>query len=174
MDGREHSDLDAPAPRARTDDGEPPFDTLRRSPQATLLRALRDYREAEQRLVTRTRSALGIAENDLTALRYLIWEEKRGRAIGPKALGRYLALSSASITSMIDRLARRGLVERRPDPDDRRAVVVTLTLDEDTRHRLLHLNDGLLEAAGALDGESAARFTRFLRDLRRTADAIEA
>ena len=36
-------------------------------------------------------------------------------------------LSSAGITSRLDRLERRGLVARHPDPDDRRGIIVELT-----------------------------------------------
>jgi DNA-binding MarR family transcriptional regulator len=36
-------------------------------------------------------------------------------------------LSSAGITSRIDRLERRGLVRRLADPDDRRGVIIELT-----------------------------------------------
>lgn len=36
-------------------------------------------------------------------------------------------LSSAGVTSRIDRLEGRGLVRRLPDPDDRRGVIVELT-----------------------------------------------
>lgn len=36
-------------------------------------------------------------------------------------------LSSAGVTSRLDRLERRGLVARLPDPDDRRGVIVELT-----------------------------------------------
>ena len=36
-------------------------------------------------------------------------------------------LSSAGITSRIDRLERRGLVRRLDDPDDRRGVIIELT-----------------------------------------------
>jgi DNA-binding MarR family transcriptional regulator len=36
-------------------------------------------------------------------------------------------LSSAGVTSRIDRLERRGLVRRLPDPDDRRGIIVELT-----------------------------------------------
>lgn len=36
-------------------------------------------------------------------------------------------LSSAGMTSRLDRLQRRGLVRRLPDPDDRRGVIVELT-----------------------------------------------
>jgi DNA-binding MarR family transcriptional regulator len=47
--------------------------------------------------------------------------------LSPTRLGRGLMLSSAGITSRLDRLERRGLVVRLPDPDDRRGVIVELT-----------------------------------------------
>ena len=36
-------------------------------------------------------------------------------------------LSSAGVTSRIDRLERRGYVRRLPDPNDRRGVLIELT-----------------------------------------------
>jgi DNA-binding MarR family transcriptional regulator len=36
-------------------------------------------------------------------------------------------LSSAGVTSRIDRLERRGFVRRLPDPNDRRGVIIELT-----------------------------------------------
>jgi DNA-binding MarR family transcriptional regulator len=47
--------------------------------------------------------------------------------LSPTRLGRGLMLSSAGVTSRIDRLERRGLVRRISDPDDRRGVIVELT-----------------------------------------------
>jgi DNA-binding MarR family transcriptional regulator len=47
--------------------------------------------------------------------------------LSPTRLGKGLMLSSAGVTSRIDRLERRGLVRRLPDPDDRRGVIVELT-----------------------------------------------
>lgn len=47
--------------------------------------------------------------------------------LSPTRLGRGLMLSSAGVTSRIDRLERRRLVHRLPDPDDRRGVIVELT-----------------------------------------------
>src|SRR5689334_3189735 len=47
--------------------------------------------------------------------------------LSPTRLGRGLMLSSAGVTSRIDRLERRGLVRRLPDPDDRRGVIIELT-----------------------------------------------
>jgi DNA-binding MarR family transcriptional regulator len=47
--------------------------------------------------------------------------------LSPTRLARGLMLSSAGVTSRIDRLERRGLVRRLADPDDRRGVIVELT-----------------------------------------------
>jgi len=47
--------------------------------------------------------------------------------LSPTRLGKGLMLSSAGVTSRIDRLERRGLVRRLPHPDDRRGVIIELT-----------------------------------------------
>ena len=47
--------------------------------------------------------------------------------LSPTRLGKGLMLSSAGVTSRIDRLERRGFVRRLRDPDDRRGVLVELT-----------------------------------------------
>jgi DNA-binding MarR family transcriptional regulator len=47
--------------------------------------------------------------------------------LSPTGLGKGLMLSSAGVTSRLDRLERRGLVARLPDPGDRRGVIVELT-----------------------------------------------
>lgn len=47
--------------------------------------------------------------------------------LSPTQLYRALMLSSAGITSRLDRLERRHLVARLTDPDDRRGILVELT-----------------------------------------------
>jgi DNA-binding MarR family transcriptional regulator len=47
--------------------------------------------------------------------------------LSPTALNRELLISSGGVTHLLDRLERVGLVGRRPDPDDRRAIKVGLT-----------------------------------------------
>lgn len=49
------------------------------------------------------------------------------RAERPRRLCDQLSLSAAHMSRTIDRAEAAGLVERRPDPDDRRAQVVALT-----------------------------------------------
>jgi DNA-binding MarR family transcriptional regulator len=38
-------------------------------------------------------------------------------------------VTTASITSLLDTLERRGLVERQPDPTDRRRLLIVITQD---------------------------------------------
>jgi DNA-binding MarR family transcriptional regulator len=65
--------------------------------------------------------------------------------LSPTRLGRGLMLSSAGITSRIDRLERRGLVRRLPDPDDRRGVIIELT------DRGIEVVDAAVQAVAASD-----------------------
>lgn len=49
--------------------------------------------------------------------------------LGPVPAGRiaeHTGLTTGAVTGMIDRLTRAGYVERTPNPDDRRSVLVTL------------------------------------------------
>ena len=47
--------------------------------------------------------------------------------LSPTRMAKGLMLSSAGVTSRIDRLERRGFVRRLADPDDRRGVIIELT-----------------------------------------------
>ncbi|MBF8191727.1 MarR family transcriptional regulator [Nonomuraea sp. K274] len=47
--------------------------------------------------------------------------------LSPGALLRATLVTSGTMTNRIDRLAATGLVRRRPDPEDRRGVLVSLT-----------------------------------------------
>lgn len=44
----------------------------------------------------------------------------------PSELGRYTGLSSGATTAMLDRLEKSGLIERHPNPDDRRGTLIVL------------------------------------------------
>ncbi len=51
----------------------------------------------------------------------------RGTVLTPTALARVAMISPAGMTNRLDRLEAAGLIERRPDPDDRRGSLVGLT-----------------------------------------------
>ncbi len=47
--------------------------------------------------------------------------------ISSSSLGSRVQLDSATLTGILDRLARAGLIERRDNPNDRRAILICLT-----------------------------------------------
>jgi DNA-binding MarR family transcriptional regulator len=53
----------------------------------------------------------------------------RDREPGMLALARLLGLEKSSATGLVDRAEKRGLVQRIPAPDDRRAIRVQLTAE---------------------------------------------
>lgn len=62
----------------------------------------------------------------------------RGGPTGMAELGRVLRVERSSLTGLVDRAERSGLVERQPDPDDRRAVRVALTPSGDAAAQRFH------------------------------------
>jgi DNA-binding MarR family transcriptional regulator len=72
--------------------------------------------------------------------------------LSPTRLGRGLMLSSAGMTSRIDRLERRGFVRRLSDPDDRRGVIVELT------DQGIEIVDAAVAAITASDRQLLERF----------------
>jgi DNA-binding MarR family transcriptional regulator len=77
-------------------------------------------------------------------------------AVSAKQLGQRTKLDSATLTGIVDRLAAMGLVERRPNPDDRRAILVCLTkkgkkLASGVRQTIVRANRELLSGFGAAE-----------------------
>lgn len=52
-----------------------------------------------------------------------------GQPLSPTAIAERLIVTTASVTSLLNTLERRGLVERQPDPTDRRRLLVVITQD---------------------------------------------
>ncbi len=79
----------------------------------------------------------------LTAPQLLVLQSLRtdGRA-KPSDIARSVHLSQATITSIVDRLVKAGLVERQRSEGDRRVVAVVLT---DAGHRRLDIAPTLLQ-----------------------------
>ena len=51
----------------------------------------------------------------------------RGRALSPSELAEDMMISTSAMTNRLDRLQKRGLIERQADPSDRRALRIVLT-----------------------------------------------
>ncbi|MEP3231660.1 MAG: MarR family transcriptional regulator [Hyphomicrobiales bacterium] len=88
---------------------------------------------------------------DLTSTQFATLAKMR--EIGPVSqndLGRQIAMDAATMTGMVDRLSKRGLVSTKPDPADQRRVLVEL---EPQAYRLL---DELLERAHKITEDTLA------------------
>jgi DNA-binding MarR family transcriptional regulator len=85
------------------------------------LMAVRDYGVN----LTQFRNAMsewaGLNATDMECLRLLF---QKGIAT-PSELARHTGLTSGATTAMLDRLEKAGLIERRPNPNDRRGTLIT-------------------------------------------------
>src|SRR5678816_1482183 len=78
----------------------------------------------------------GLGITDMKALGALMQE-------GPMTAGQIakrLSLTSGAVTSLIDRLERRDMVKRTPDPNDRRKVIVVPNLETLTSGENVYLS----------------------------------
>jgi DNA-binding MarR family transcriptional regulator len=84
------------------------------------LMAVRDYGIH----LTQFRNAIsewaGINVTDMECLRLLFLKS----TATPSELARHTGLTSGATTAMLDRLEKIGLIERRPNPDDRRGTLI--------------------------------------------------
>ena len=87
--------------------------------------------------------------------------------LSPGRLLRETLVTSGTMTNRVDRLAGRGLVERQPDPADRRGVIVRLTTEgqaavDGAFEELLAAERDLLAALPARDQQRLAGLLRTL------------
>lgn len=94
--------------------------TTKTNLQQRALLAVRDYGIQ----LTQFRNAMsewaGVNVTDMECLRLLFL---KGVAT-PSELARHTGLTSGATTAMLDRLEKAGLIERRPNPDDRRGTLI--------------------------------------------------
>ncbi|PYY56497.1 hypothetical protein DEJ17_10835 [Curtobacterium sp. MCSS17_011] len=106
---------------------------------------------------------LGMLPIDALALRHLVLARREGRTVNPTQLARALRLSTAGITKLIDRLVRDGRAERRPNPADRRGIIVTAagSAEQDLARAYGHIHAPLIETIDALSVDEATAVRRF-------------
>lgn len=90
-----------------------------------LSRALTAYSAARNDALVAARKELRISEVDARALLFVV----DNPGVRPSALRDYLGITSAGVTSLVDRLVERGLARRESDAEDRRGNHITATVD---------------------------------------------
>jgi DNA-binding MarR family transcriptional regulator len=150
-------------------------DDAARERSVAVLEAMRTYRAAESAMQRRTQVSMGMGENDLLALRYVITAREGGRTIGPKELTHYLGISSASTTVLLDRLERSGEMRRENSPFDRRALILvpTATSAAEIKAALGDVPERMVEVANTLDSDQARVVIEFLRKMQAAVDEID-
>lgn len=88
------------------------------------LRLLSCSTQVEQEVRGRLRQRF---DTTLPRFDYLSQLERHPAGLRMNALSRYLMVTGGNVTGLTDQLADEGYVERVPDPDDRRSMIVRLT-----------------------------------------------
>src|ERR1700677_2245167 len=93
-----------------------------------------DQRELIDALVTTSFTTMAVlnriaAEHDLSLTQIRVLAILRDRRVKMSELADYLGLDKSTITGLVDRAEKRGLLQRTPNPVDGRAVDVFLTAE---------------------------------------------
>lgn len=126
-------------------------------------------------LIQRILSATG-AEHDLSIIQIRLLGVLRDRQAGMLELGAHLGLDKSSMTGLVSRAEKRGLVKRSPSPHDGRAVLVSLTPQG---RQLAHdgsteIGRRITELTGQLTSAERAHLTHLAAALLRAAPAAVA
>lgn len=123
-------------------------------------RALLAYGEARRVAAADARRALSLNELDARALLFVA--ENPGAR--PSHVRDHLGITSAGVTTLIDRLVQRGAVRRDLDEEDRRVNHITAIVDLDAEPwRALTAFDAAIETAiEDVPAATAAELTRIL------------
>jgi len=135
-------------------------------PATTLLRDILDLTGDFERHLGR---ALTVNPTDLEAMEELI----RDGALSPTELARRLNMSTAAVTTVVDRLTAVGHVSREPNPDDRRGILV-VPRPESVRKAMATLMPMILGMDAVVSGFDEAERETITAYLRAVADVYRA
>jgi DNA-binding MarR family transcriptional regulator len=115
---------------------------------------------------------IGFATAQLPVLAAL----KDGEAMSQTELARWAKVEQPSMAQMLARMEREGMIERRPDPRDRRASLVSLT--EQARARLpagrAVLRQGNADMTRGLSSDDVATLVSLLQRVLANVEGLEA
>jgi DNA-binding MarR family transcriptional regulator len=137
--------------------------------------AMADADAAHRRLRSVFASSVGLSPLEFNALMRI----GEGDELTPKALAIHLDITTGAVTAMTDRLVGAGLVERTPNPNDRRSLLLSLTVTGNRARDTMYSQyyDAIARALEAgpdlTTGDITALLERTAEAITDTADAIE-
>lgn len=140
-----------------------PASDVSQAPVSDLGRALLAYCEARRAAAAEARRALSLNEQDARALLFVA----QNPGARPSHVRDHLGITSAGVTTLIDRLVQRGAVRRDLDEDDRRVNHITAIIDLDAEpwNALRAFDDAVERRIVDIAPVEAARLTRLLDDI---------
>jgi DNA-binding MarR family transcriptional regulator len=144
--------------------------------ESTSMLAITSVMRAQQLLLARVDAI--VKPYELTFARYealVLLTFSRAGSLPLSKVGQRLQVHPTSVTNIVDRLEKSGLVVRRPNPDDGRGTLAEITpkgreVVEDATRDLMAAEFGM----GALSSEQHRELFTVLRELRVAAGDFEA
>jgi DNA-binding MarR family transcriptional regulator len=105
--------------------------------------------------------------SDMQALQFVINAEASGHFATPRDISRYLGISTASTTKLLDRLSDSGRLERHPHPTDRRALTLRATPEahQQMQAHMSRMHSRMEEIVTAIPEESRGVVVEFLNSM---------
>lgn len=92
-----------------------------------LMAAMGRLRDVERIAAEASQRYMELNETDMKALHFLILSENQQQEVTASSLARFLDITTASVTKLLDRLAKAGHIVRQAHPHDRRAISIRIT-----------------------------------------------
>lgn len=125
-----------------------------------LMEALTQYSREREAAAAKARKQLGVNELDAKALAIV----GVNPGMRPSELATTLGVTSAGITTMVERLVRRGILRREADDSDRRVnhIHLAIDLEKEPWSQLARFDDACRRIIGSLDPRIEADLADFL------------
>lgn len=92
-----------------------------------VMAAMGRLRDIERKASEASQRYMQLNETDMKALHYLMLAENRDEVVTASTLSRFLEITTASVTKMLDRLEEGKHIKRLPHPNDRRSICIVIT-----------------------------------------------
>lgn len=134
--------------------------TQESSDSSPLMAALAFYVRERDRAAAQARKQLGVNELDAKALAYV----GAHPGVRPSELAGHLGVTSAGVTTMVERLVRRGILKREFDSADRRVnhIHVLVDLEKEPWSQLARFDTECRRIIGHLDPRVETDLANFL------------